>query len=137
MIIESPRVARPSTSDTPEVMLQGLKTALYTADANWLGTLIRSWPEPCPPQDDDDIIWNFARNFMTWRDGIVQQAERGRKETVGRLLYLFSTLNIQTRVRRLSGASNEHHHFSGTAAPGLANRVTGGMEIARVGSAVF
>lgn len=89
MIIESPRVARPSTSDTPEVMLQGLKTALYTADANWLGTLIRSWPEPCPPQDDDDIIWNFARNFMTWRDGIVQQAERGRKETVGRLLYLF------------------------------------------------
>ncbi|KAJ6555200.1 hypothetical protein DFH09DRAFT_574809 [Mycena vulgaris] len=83
VMISSPGLLPPKTLEsqptleTPQAMLLRVKTSLLTLDANWLGTLIHSWPDVCPPQDDDDIIWNFARDFMTWRDGVVHQAGSG------------------------------------------------------------
>lgn len=59
--------------DTPEAILLELRAALLVADANWLGTLIHTWPDGCPPQDEEAILWNFARRFMAWRDGVMQQ----------------------------------------------------------------
>ncbi|KAJ7457223.1 hypothetical protein B0H11DRAFT_2243479 [Mycena galericulata] len=53
------------------MMLLRLKKILLTADANWLGTLIHSWPQPFPPQDDADVLSHFAQGFMSWRDGSV------------------------------------------------------------------
>ncbi|KAF7377989.1 SET-domain-containing protein [Mycena sanguinolenta] len=67
----------PSRGTTPEVMLRELKTALHKIDAHWLSTLICSWPEPCPPQNDGEILSNFASYFMIWRD---DNTERGRRQ---------------------------------------------------------
>ncbi|KAJ7248714.1 hypothetical protein C8J57DRAFT_1475442 [Mycena rebaudengoi] len=44
-----PPCLEPSVGATPELMLRELKTALQAAEANWLSTLICSWPKPCAP----------------------------------------------------------------------------------------
>ncbi|KAJ7216924.1 hypothetical protein C8J57DRAFT_1482982 [Mycena rebaudengoi] len=81
LTLHPPRL--PFVGATPELMLRELKTDLQTAEANWLSTLICSWPEPCVPQDDDDILWIFARHFMAWRD---DQTECRRLETAANFL---------------------------------------------------
>ncbi|KAJ7244382.1 hypothetical protein B0H12DRAFT_1129251 [Mycena haematopus] len=73
----------PSRGTTPEAMLQELRFALQIMDAHWLSTLIFSWPMPCPLQNDDEILRNFARYFMAWRD---DRTERGRLQTTGKFL---------------------------------------------------
>ncbi|KAJ7240185.1 hypothetical protein C8J57DRAFT_1727142 [Mycena rebaudengoi] len=100
----------PSVGATPELMLRQLKTALQAAEANWLSTLICSWPEPCPPQNDDDILWNFARHFMAWRD---DQTERRRLETAANFLarqistiISLEHLHHEWRVESLAGWKN-------------------------------
>ncbi|KAJ7763113.1 hypothetical protein DFH07DRAFT_770843 [Mycena maculata] len=71
----------PHGDGTPEAMLLRLKNALPVADVNWLETMmILSWPHPMPPQDDADILWHFARSFMTWRDSLLP---RGEVKTAG------------------------------------------------------
>ncbi|KAJ7252951.1 hypothetical protein C8J57DRAFT_634524 [Mycena rebaudengoi] len=91
LTLHPPRL-EPSVGATPELMLRQLKTALQAAEANWLSTLICSWPEPCPPQDDDDILWNFARHFMAGRD---DQTERRRLETAAMFLFFSFFLVLQ------------------------------------------
>ncbi|KAJ7143773.1 hypothetical protein C8R44DRAFT_758863 [Mycena epipterygia] len=63
--------------DTSEAILLELRGTLLVADANWLGTLIHTWPDGCPPQDEEAILWNFARRFMAWRDSVIQRAKHG------------------------------------------------------------
>ncbi|KAJ6480148.1 hypothetical protein C8R45DRAFT_1004763 [Mycena sanguinolenta] len=74
---------QPSRGTTPAVMLRELKIALHKMDAHWLNTLIYSWPEPCSSQNDGEILLNFARYFMTWRD---DYTERARRQTAEKFL---------------------------------------------------
>ncbi|KAJ7251884.1 hypothetical protein C8J57DRAFT_1520205 [Mycena rebaudengoi] len=111
LTLHPPRL-EPSVGATPELMLQELKTALQAAEANWLSTLICSWPEPCAPQDDDDILWNFARHFMAWRD---DQTERRRLETAANFLarQISTVISLQHlhrkwRIESLAAWKNAH-----------------------------
>ncbi|KAF7377991.1 SET-domain-containing protein [Mycena sanguinolenta] len=74
---------QPSRGTTPEVMLRELKTALHKMDAHWLSKLICSWPEPCSSQNHGEILLNFARYFMTWRD---DHTVCGRRQTVDKFI---------------------------------------------------
>ncbi|KAJ7247812.1 hypothetical protein C8J57DRAFT_721199 [Mycena rebaudengoi] len=104
LTLHPPRL--PFVGATPELMLRELKTDLQTAEANWLSTLICSWPEPCVPQDDDDILWIFARHFMAWRD---DQTECRRLETAARQINTVISLehlHHEWRVESLAAWKN-------------------------------
>ncbi|KAJ7111134.1 hypothetical protein C8R43DRAFT_159938 [Mycena crocata] len=105
LVSEYPSEA-PTDPKTPETILLHLKTALLTADAAWLGSMIREWPKHYPSQDDDDIVWTFARNLMAWRDTVVHHAEAER--TVPNESFLTRQMDIIHSLERLHrGWENE------------------------------
>jgi hypothetical protein len=57
-------------SDYEVVFLQ-FKKAQLAGDLDWLETLERLWPSPCPPQDHVEIMYRFAQEFIAWRHGVI------------------------------------------------------------------
>ncbi|KAJ7939684.1 hypothetical protein B0H13DRAFT_2261010 [Mycena leptocephala] len=56
-----------------EVVFLQFKSAQLAVDSEWLEALVRFWPNPCPTPDHAEVVWNFARHFMAWRDSVIAE----------------------------------------------------------------
>ncbi|KAJ7739291.1 hypothetical protein B0H14DRAFT_2638310 [Mycena olivaceomarginata] len=56
------------------VFLQ-FKEELLQTDLRQIDGISQFWPTPMPPQDDTEILWNFVRCFIAWRDSVARKTQ--------------------------------------------------------------
>ncbi|KAF7372401.1 SET-domain-containing protein [Mycena venus] len=95
-------------SDDPSLLLFHIKNAQLKVDVEWLGAMICAWPVPFPPQDDGAILWDFIRQFMSWRDGVRYMPETGQPVTTeGSVTCLMRQMKNITSLEQVLGEWKE------------------------------